>query len=96
MAQRVLVKFQQRYQTRHRDYGIWLPLIATIKLKETTASDLFRWLNFYSKQYGLYQAIKAFGQILKSLSKSGAARSNSSPESSTTSRPRGSTQYGSR
>ena len=39
---------------------------ATIKLKETTASDLFRRLNSYSKQHGLYQALKAFGQILKS------------------------------
>jgi TnpA family transposase len=44
----------------------FLRFIATIKLKETTASDLFRRLNSYSKQHGLYQAIKAFGQILKS------------------------------
>jgi TnpA family transposase len=43
-----------------------LRFIATIKLKETTASDLFRRLNSYSKQHGLYQALKAFGQILKS------------------------------
>lgn len=41
--------------------------IATIKLKETTASDIFRRLNSYSKQHGLYQALKAFGQIPKSL-----------------------------
>jgi TnpA family transposase len=43
-----------------------LRFIATIKLKETTASDLFRRLNSCSKQHGLYQALKAFGQILKS------------------------------
>ena len=43
-----------------------LPFIATIKLKETTASDIFRRLNSYSKQHRLYQALKAFGQILKS------------------------------
>jgi uncharacterized protein YbcC (UPF0753/DUF2309 family) len=43
-----------------------LRFIATIKLKEATASDLFRRLNSYSKQHGLYQALKAFGQILKS------------------------------
>src|SRR6202011_6155239 len=43
-----------------------LRFIATIKLKATTASDLFRRLNSYSKQHGLYQALKAFGQILKS------------------------------
>jgi TnpA family transposase len=39
-----------------------LRFIATIKLKETTASDIFRRLNSYSKQHGLYQALKAFGQ----------------------------------
>jgi len=44
-----------------------LRLIATIKLKETTASDIFRRLNSYSRQHPLYQALKAFGQITKSL-----------------------------
>jgi len=44
-----------------------LRFIATIKLKETTASDIFRRLNSYSKQHGLYHALKAFGQILKSI-----------------------------
>ena len=43
-----------------------LRLITTIKLKETTASDIFRRLNSYSKQHILYQALKAFGQIIKS------------------------------
>ena len=43
-----------------------LRLITTIKLKETTASDIFRRLNSYSKQHRLYQALKAFGQIIKS------------------------------
>src|ERR1700738_1881789 len=42
-------------------------MIATIKLKEVTASDLFRRLNSYSKQHALYQALKAFGQVPKSL-----------------------------
>jgi len=42
-------------------------MIATIKLKEVTASDLFHRLNSYSKQHALYQALKAFGQIPKSL-----------------------------
>jgi len=45
----------------------WVRLIATIKLKEVTASDLFRRLNSYSKQHALYQALKAFGQVPKSL-----------------------------
>lgn len=44
-----------------------LRLIVTIKLKETTASDLFRRLNSYSRQHDLYKALKAFGQIIKSI-----------------------------
>jgi TnpA family transposase len=44
-----------------------LRLITTLKLKEVTASDLFRRLNSYSKQHSLYRALKAFGRILKSL-----------------------------
>jgi TnpA family transposase len=44
-----------------------LRLVATIKLKETTASDIFRRLNSYAKQHVLYRALKAFGQIIKSL-----------------------------
>ena len=44
-----------------------LRFIATIKLKEVTASDIFRRLNSYSKQHILYKALKAFGQIIKSL-----------------------------
>lgn len=45
----------------------FLRLVATIKLKESTASDIFRRLNSYSKQHALYQTMKAFGQIIKSL-----------------------------
>jgi TnpA family transposase len=44
-----------------------LRLVATIKLKETTASDIFRRLNSYSRQHSLYNAMKAFGQIMKTL-----------------------------
>lgn len=57
------------YVDTERNIQYWddiLRFSATIKLKETTASDLFRRLNSYSKQHGLYQALKAFGQILKS------------------------------
>jgi TnpA family transposase len=42
-------------------------LIATMKLKEVTAPDLFRRLDSYSKQHALYRALKAFGQVPKSL-----------------------------
>ena len=31
------------------------------------ASEIFRRLNSYSRQHGLYMAMKAFGQIIKSL-----------------------------
>lgn len=41
--------------------------MATIKLKKTTASQLFTRLNSYSKQHPLYQALKEFGKIIKSL-----------------------------
>ena len=44
-----------------------LRLVATIKLKEATASEIFRRLNSYSRQHSLYKAMKAFGQIIKSL-----------------------------
>jgi TnpA family transposase len=46
------------------DEGIALILVSI--LGELGASNLFRRLNSYSKQHGLYQALKAFGQILKS------------------------------
>lgn len=45
----------------------FLRLVTTIKLKETTASDIFRRLNSYSRQHSLYRTMKAFGQIIKSL-----------------------------
>ena len=43
-----------------------LRFIATIKLKEATASQLFKRLNSYSRQHPLYQALKEFGKIIKS------------------------------
>jgi len=44
-----------------------LRFVATIKLKKTSASDLFRRLNSYSKNHALYTALKAFGKIFKSI-----------------------------
>lgn len=44
-----------------------LRFIATIKLKHTTASQLFRRLSSYSRQHALYKALKQFGRIIKSL-----------------------------
>jgi len=44
-----------------------LRLMVTIKLKETTASQVFKRLSSYSKQHPLYCAIKEFGKVIKSL-----------------------------
>ncbi|KZL12949.1 Tn3 transposase DDE domain protein [Pseudovibrio axinellae] len=44
-----------------------LRLMVIIKLKETTASDIFRRLNSYSRQNSLYTALKTFGRIIKTL-----------------------------
>lgn len=41
--------------------------MASIKLKENSASDIFQRLNSYSRQHALYQTLKAFGQIIKFL-----------------------------
>ncbi len=44
-----------------------LRFVATVKLKRTTASQLFKRLNSYSNQHPLYQALKEFGKIIKTL-----------------------------
>ena len=44
-----------------------LRFVATIRLKVTTASQLFKRLNSYSKQHPLYQALKEFGKIPKTI-----------------------------
>lgn len=44
-----------------------LRFIATLRLKVATASQLFRRLNSYSRQHPLYQALKEFGKIPKTL-----------------------------
>jgi len=44
-----------------------LRFIATIRLKVTTASQLFKRLNSYSKQHPIYRALKEFGKIPKTL-----------------------------
>ena len=44
-----------------------LRFVATVKLKRATASQLFKRLNSYSNQHPLYQALKEFGKIIKTL-----------------------------
>ena len=41
--------------------------MATIKLKEATASQLFKRLSSYAKHHPLYRALKEFGRIIKSV-----------------------------
>ena len=43
-----------------------LRLVATIRLKHATASQLFKRLNSYSNQHPLYAALKEYGRIPKS------------------------------
>jgi len=44
-----------------------LRFMATIKLKEVTASQLFKRLSSYAKHHPLYRALKEFGRIVKSV-----------------------------
>lgn len=44
-----------------------LRFMATIKLKHTSASQLFKRLSSYAKNHPLYQALKEFGRIIKSI-----------------------------
>jgi TnpA family transposase len=52
-------------------YDNWddiLRFVATIKLKVSTASQLFKRLNSYSKQNPLMEALKEYGKIIKTIS----------------------------
>lgn len=51
----------------HLNWNDFLCLVVTIKLKENSASDIFQRLNSYSKQHLLYQTVKSFGQIIKTM-----------------------------
>lgn len=44
-----------------------LRFIATIKLKETTASQLLKRLSSYSRRHRLYQALNEFGKIIRTV-----------------------------
>ena len=51
-------------------YDNWediLRFITTIKLRETSASQLLNRLSSYSRQHRLYKALKEFGKIIKTL-----------------------------
>ncbi|MDX9806275.1 MAG: Tn3 family transposase [bacterium] len=44
-----------------------LRMIATLRTREVTASQLFRRLSSYSREHSLYRALKEFGKIIKTL-----------------------------
>ncbi len=44
-----------------------LRFVATIALREATASQLFKRLSSYSRQHPLYKALKEYGRIIKTL-----------------------------
>ena len=50
-----------------RNWSAILRFIATIKLKHTSASQVFKRLSSYAKEHPLYQALKEFSRIIKSI-----------------------------
>lgn len=63
--------FSGKYIREDRIRKHWdeiLRFVATIKLKVTTASQLFKRLNSYSKQNPLMEALKEYGKIEKTIS----------------------------
>ncbi len=48
-------------------WGDILRFMATIKLKHSSASQLFKRLSSYAKDHPLYKALKEFGRIIKSI-----------------------------
>lgn len=64
------VLLPDHYVREDRVEGQWdemLRLIATIRLKIATASQLFKRLNSYSRQHLLYRAMKEFGKAPKTV-----------------------------
>ncbi len=54
-----------RTQTIKENWDDILRFMASIKLGRTTASQLFKRLNSYSKSHPLYESLKEFGRIIK-------------------------------
>jgi TnpA family transposase len=58
---------QEALQIIEKHWDNILRLAATIKLKESTASQLFKRLSSYSINHPLYRALKQFGRIIKTI-----------------------------
>lgn len=63
----VLPKKRINVEIIQEQWDYILRLITTIKLKEATASQLFKRLSSYSRQHPLYRALKQFGRIFKTI-----------------------------
>ncbi|MEW6558175.1 MAG: Tn3 family transposase [Elusimicrobiota bacterium] len=63
------IRSQKKINTKiiEKNWDNILRFVATIKLKHTTASQLLHRLNSYSKQHPLYQALREFGRIIKTI-----------------------------
>jgi TnpA family transposase len=64
---KILPKKQINTKVIQEQWDYILRFITTIKLKEATASQLFKRLSSYSRQHPLYRALKQFGRIIKTL-----------------------------
>jgi len=67
LAYKILPKQKINTKIIEEQWDNILRFIATIKLKETTASQLFKRLSSYSRQHPLYRALKQFGRIIKTI-----------------------------
>ncbi|MCP3874437.1 MAG: transposase, partial [Desulfobacteraceae bacterium] len=67
LGYKVLPKKRINTKIIQEQWDYILQLITTIKLKETTASQLFKRLSSYSRQHPLYQGLKQFGRIIKTI-----------------------------
>lgn len=63
------IKFDNKINTDliQSNWDDILRLIATIKTKTSTASQIFKRLNSYTKEPQLYKALKEFGRIIKTI-----------------------------
>ena len=64
---KVFPKRKINIQQIEKSWDSILRLAATIKLKESTASQLFKRLSSYSRHHPLYSALKQFGRIIKTV-----------------------------
>jgi TnpA family transposase len=67
MGYKILPDYYINVQLIEDNWDDILRLIATIKLKENTASQILKRLSSYAKDNPLYQGLKEFGKVIKSL-----------------------------